>query len=108
MAAREEVPLLVAAEAALSNSEHPVKCQAVGCRGPPGALLRCCNMGCDKVVHKDCYWAIVKKYKVEALADPATDSSLAVCSKTCYNKVEKAFIHQPIQITLCLFYLIGC
>eukprot|EP00977_Amphora_coffeiformis_P016533 scaffold5140_cov212-Amphora_coffeaeformis.AAC.3 len=76
-----------------------VKCGARGCVGSSDDLAPCYFTECGKNVHLTCYdRLILKKYKVDDLIDPANMEKLFVCSKTCYNKVEKAIVNQPSRI----------
>ena len=76
-----------------------VKCGARGCVGSTVKLVDCYAPDCSKQVHITCYERlVVLKYKVDELIDPANNKKLFICSKTCYNKVEKAIVNQPSRI----------
>ena len=81
------------------GGDRPVKCGAVSCPMPQAILLTCSGPGCAKNVHAACYQrAILDKFKVDKLVDPVRKCLLYVCSKTCYNKVEKTIVNQPNRI----------
>ena len=76
-----------------------VKCSARGCVGCTSVVVDCYVADCPKKVHINCHQGlIVQKHKVNQLVDPANNDELYVCSKTCYNKVEKAIVNQPSRI----------
>ena len=76
----------------------PVKCGAVGCPMPASFIVGCDGAGCSKQVHNACHERVVlEKHKVEQLIDPVTSQPKCVCSKTCYNKVKKLLIDQPMR-----------
>ena len=81
------------------GGNQPIKCGAIGCRMPKAILQDCAGAGCTKRVHEECYErAILMKFKVDKLMDPHKKCTLYVCSKTCYNKVEKNIVLQPARI----------
>ena len=82
----------------MENAELAIngKCDAVGCTGTQvDALKRWRGSNCTKQAHKSCYQRLLERYNVEPLVDPANGETIIVCSKTCYNKVQKTIVQQP-------------
>ena len=74
----------------------PAKCDAVGCIGNNQAQWSLCHAkSCSKFVHHECYKRLLNRHNIAALTDPLTSNTLLVCSKTCYNRVNKTFSQQP-------------
>lgn len=77
-----------------------VRCSVLGCCMPSGfPVLDCFVTGCTKKLHQPCYEnSVLAKHKVPQLKDPVNNLTYHVCSKTCYNKIEKQFINQPTRL----------
>ena len=74
----------------------PAKCDAAECICNNQAQWSLCHAkNCRKLVHHECYDWLLNCHNVAALIDLLTSNTLLVCSKTCYNRVNKMFSQQP-------------
>ena len=95
----QPAPLAIPPMPDLSGQVVPVaKCSTRGCRGSLSPLVECSSPDCNKQVHETCHERIIAKHSLEILQDPHSKETLLVCSKTCYNKVEKKLINQPSRL----------
>lgn len=94
------VPLLPAGPppAVEKMGNLPSKCGVAGCSSPRSFIFNCFVATCPKRVHSDCFTRLIKKFNVPELVDPISQERYYVCSKTCYNWVDKNFINTPSRI----------
>lgn len=74
------------------------KCGVAGCTAPQDFIFNCFVSTCTKRVHSNCHQRLLKRLNVSPLIDPISQERYFVCSKTCYNWVEKNFINTPTRI----------
>mgnify|MGYP005861582479 CR=1 FL=1 len=95
----QDLSEIAPAQGEAGTVDFPIKCGAVGCKLPNSDIVTCNNEGCTKKVHMSCYKrAVLERHGADPLIDPVKECGLIVCSKTCYNKVEKAIVNQPTRL----------
>lgn len=99
MSSPPTIPTVAASE---EGPQPKTKCGCSGCIGYAKGqelITPCFSMACKKVVHVLCHkQGVLAKFNVEALIDPVTTKQLFVCSKTCYNKVNKDVVQTPNRL----------